>query len=42
MPRRRPIRPRCNDAGNCEGERAAARVRDGRTAAVVDVYLPER
>ena len=34
--------PRCDDAGNCEGERAAARVRDGRTAAVVDVYLPER
>jgi hypothetical protein len=34
--------PRCDDAGNCEGERGTAMVRDGSTAAVVDVYLPER
>ena len=34
--------PRCDDAGNCEGERGAALVRDGSSAAVVDVYLPER
>jgi hypothetical protein len=34
--------PRCDDAGNCEGERATALARDGRAAAVVDVYLPTR
>ena len=34
--------PRCDDAGNCQGERGTALVRGGSTAAVVDVYLPER
>jgi hypothetical protein len=32
---------RCDD-GDCEGERGTAMVRDGSTAAVIDVYLRER
>jgi len=32
---------RCHD-GDCEGERGTAVVRDGRAAAVVDLYLRER
>jgi hypothetical protein len=32
---------RCDD-GDCEGERATARMRDGGSAVVVDVYLRER
>jgi hypothetical protein len=32
---------RCDEARNCEGERASVKLRDGRTATIVDVYIPQ-